>query len=103
MSSRNLYLSPEERSIAPLIRESMLVAKRAFLAGERNAAELAQLGRRLLETDGRFSVQYWEIRDPGSLEPIGQVGCSGALIAVATYLDGTRLAHENCLPGLRSV
>jgi pantoate--beta-alanine ligase len=98
MSSRNAYLSPEERRAAPLIHQSLQSARRAFAAGERCAARLTEIGRGLLEADGRFAVQYWEIRDPQSLEPIDQLGRTGALIAVAVYLGGTRLIDNDLLP-----
>lgn len=97
MSSRNAYLSPGERRVAPLIHESMLGARRAFAAGERNSAKLVEAGRRLLEAEARFTVQYWEIRDPQTLEPIDRLGDEDALIAVAAYLGGTRLIDNELL------
>jgi pantoate--beta-alanine ligase len=97
MSSRNAYLSPAERAVAPLIHQSMESAKRAFAAGERSAARLVEIGRGELEADSRFAVQYWEIRDPETLEPIDRIGHRDALIVVASYLGGTRLIDNELL------
>jgi pantoate--beta-alanine ligase len=97
MSSRNVYLSPEERRLAPLIRQSILAASDAYEAGKRDAARLTEIGRSLLEREPAFTVQYWEIRDPESLEPLQAIGNKGALIAVAAYLGKTRLIDNQLL------
>lgn len=91
LSSRNVYLSPEDRAAAPLIHASLQAAKAAFEAGQRNASALATIGRAVLEQDPRFTVQYWDVRDPKSLAIIDNVGKSGALLAVAAYIGTTRL------------
>lgn len=97
MSSRNLYLSPKERSFAPLIHKSMLSAKCVFAAGERDAAKLVEVGRGLLEAGARFTVQYWDIRDPETLEAIDRIDGRDALIVVASYLGTTRLIDNELL------
>ena len=91
LSSRNVYLSPEDRAAAPLIHASLQAAKAAFEAGQRNASALAAIGRAVLEQDPKFTVQYWDVRDPHTLEAIDTVPASGALIALAVYLGTTRL------------
>lgn len=91
LSSRNVYLSPEDRAAAPLIHASLQAAKAAFEAGERDARALATIGRAVLGQDPRFTVQYWDVRDPGSLAAIDTVGKGGALFALAAYLGTTRL------------
>lgn len=91
LSSRNVYLSPEDRTAAPLIRASLQAAKAAFDAGQHDAGALAAIGRAVLGQDPRFTVQYWDVRDPKSLAVIDNVGRGGALLAVAAYLGTTRL------------
>jgi pantoate--beta-alanine ligase len=91
LSSRNVYLSPDLRSAAPLIYKSLKAAEAAFANGERNAARLTEIGRAVLAADPRFDVQYWEARNPHSLEAIETVEQDGALLAVASYLGPTRL------------
>ncbi|WP_316359493.1 pantoate--beta-alanine ligase [Devosia sp.] len=91
LSSRNVYLSPEDRAAAPLIHTSLQAVKAAFDAGQHDAGALAAIGRAVLGQDPRFTVQYWDVRDPKSLAVIDNVGRGGALLAVAAYLGTTRL------------
>lgn len=91
LSSRNVYLTPGERAVAPLIHRSLKAAEAAFKAGERDAGTLAEAGAAVLQAEPMFRLQYWEVRHPTTLEPLGQVGEEGALFAVAAYLGGTRL------------
>ena len=91
LSSRNAYLSAQEREVAPLIHQSMKATAQAFQNGERNVQTLIRQGRTLLEGEPLFQIQYWEIRDPSNLTPLEQIGERGALIAVAAYLGKTRL------------
>ncbi|MGV3651976.1 MAG: pantoate--beta-alanine ligase, partial [Devosia sp.] len=91
MSSRNIYLSPEDRAAAPAIHRSLIAAEAAFAAGERDAARLVAIGRAVLARAPRLKEQYWEARDPASLEPLTTIGPDGALLAVAAYLGTTRL------------
>lgn len=92
LSSRNVYLSPEDRAAAPLIHASLQAAKAAFEAGQHDASALAAIGRAVLGQDPRFTVQYWDVRDPRALDAIDTVPANGgALFAVAAYLGETRL------------
>ena len=91
LSSRNIYLSAEERRVAPLLHRSLKAAEQEFHAGERNARKLAAAGRAVLDGEPTIQVQYWEIRDLSSLTLLEQVGENGALLAVAAYLGKTRL------------
>ena len=91
LSSRNVYLSPEDRAAAPLIYASLQAARKAFENGERAADRLAAVGRAVLEGDPRITAQYWEVRDPQSLAAINIIGRGGALFAVAAHLGTTRL------------
>lgn len=91
LSSRNIYLTPEDRAAAPLIHASLQAAKTAFEAGQRDASALAAIGRAVLGRDPRFALQYWDIRDPQTLAAIDTVTSGGALFAVAAYLGATRL------------
>ncbi|MDB5527109.1 MAG: pantoate--beta-alanine ligase [Devosia sp.] len=91
LSSRNVYLSPEDRAAAPLIHASLQAAKAAFEAGQRDASALAAIGRKVLGQDPRFTLQYWDVRDPQTLTSIDTVPTGGALLAVAAYLGSTRL------------
>lgn len=98
LSSRNVYLDPASRRAAPAIFASLETARRAYEAGERNAAALAAIGRASLATEPGVAVQYWEIRHPQNLEPIETVGPAGALLAVAAHLGTTRLIDNVLIP-----
>lgn len=98
LSSRNVYLSVEDRAAAPLIYQSLLAVEAAYLAGEHDADRLAAIGRAALAGSERIAVQYWEVRDPESLGVIATVGKRGALLAVAAHLGTTRLI-DNLLIG----
>ena len=91
-SSRNSYLSLEERKKAPLIFQSMQRVHEAFLAGERRTAALEKLGRSVLESDPDFLVQYYEIRRFDDLQRLENViERELHLIVVAVSLGTTRL------------
>ena len=98
LSSRNIYLGPEDRAAAPLIFSSLEAARRAFESGEHDAARLAAIGRTVLAGSPRIALQYWDVRDPDSLAAIESVGESGALLAVAAHLRSTRLIDNLLLP-----
>lgn len=91
MSSRNVYLEPDQRAIAPLLYQSLLAASEAYDAGERDAGKLEAIGRAILAGEPGIAVQYWEVRDRSSLAPLETVGADGCLLALATYLGNTRL------------
>jgi pantoate--beta-alanine ligase len=92
MSSRNAYLSPEERLAARAIPEGLAAAWRAFAAGERRAGALTGLVRASVEKVAR-SIDYVDIADPDSLvvkrgdEPVGE----RAVLALAIRLGPARL------------
>ncbi len=89
MSSRNVYLTPEERRRALSISLALFSAESAFRAGERDAPRLQALVQECLW--GVDVLQYCELVDAQSLETIvGQVDRSAAL-CVAAFVGSTRL------------
>lgn len=99
LSSRNRYLSSEERALAPMILRSLLTAVESLVRGERDLATVESLGRGLLESTGAFKVQYWETRDASTLERLEIFdGTRDALITVAAYLGKTRLIDNIIVP-----
>jgi pantoate--beta-alanine ligase len=89
LSSRNIYLSPPERQVAPLLHRVLRdTAAAVARAPEAVAAALAG-GVATLETGG-FAVDYLELRDPASLEPMPRLTSSARLL-VAARLGRTRL------------
>jgi len=92
MSSRNRYLSPEERAEAPVLYRALLVAKDLVEQnGIRDPSELiGQMERFISEEASLIRVQYIEIVDTENLRPVSEIG-GEILIAMAAFLGKTRL------------
>jgi pantoate--beta-alanine ligase len=89
MSSRNAYLSPSERERATCISRGLFAARAAFRGGERDASKLLAIAG--VEMGNVDSLQYLELRDAETLEPvIGSVSRSAVLLAAA-FIGATRL------------
>ncbi len=88
LSSRNIYLSPEERSEAPSLRRGLLAARAAFLKGERDAAKLLRIT--LGEIPRTTRLDYIEAVDSATLKPVRNAK-RGDTIALAAFLGRTRL------------
>lgn len=74
MSSRNRYLSPEERAQAPALQAALRKARDAWLAGERDVARLLQAVREHVAVNAPLCREdYVSIADPGSLQPLDRV------------------------------
>ncbi len=87
LSSRNAYLSPEERSQAPVIRRALL---KAAAAASARPADLARLVRREIGKAPLAKIDYVEVLDARTLEKPGQ-GTDEVVIACAVWFGRTRL------------
>jgi pantoate--beta-alanine ligase len=90
MSSRNMYLTPEQRQQALVLSRSLLQVQAAVEAGERDAARLIEIGKQALAEEAGARLDYFAVVDPNTLEPVADVS-DGALVAVAAYVGATRL------------
>ena len=90
MSSRNAYLSPEERKRALVLHRSLMKVRKLIEQGERSTAKLVDSGRAEFAAEPLVRLDYFEVVNPDTLDPI-QETCEGALIAVAAYVGSTRL------------
>ncbi len=88
LSSRNAYLSPEERAEARSLRIALLAAGGAFLKGEHSAAKLTQIVREKISRTAR--VDYVEAVDSTTLQPAREMK-RGDTIALAAFFGRTRL------------
>ncbi len=97
MSSRNSRLSNEERQKASIIYKSLREAKIAAKNGERNAANLAGIVRKTIETEPLAMVDYIAVVDNETLEPVEKIGEAAVLIAVAARFGNIRLIDNTVL------
>jgi len=91
MSSRNAYLSPEERDRALVISRTLDWMASAVASGRRDLASLAQEGRERIGQVAGVALEYLEIVEPYSLQPAETLGDRGAVCAVAARVGATRL------------
>ena len=98
MSSRNAYLSPTERKQAAILHRALMRVQ--FLAdkGERSSDKLITSAREVLAEQPEVRVDYVEIVDNDTLEPVSDVS-RGALVAVAAFVGSTRLIDNILLTG----
>jgi pantoate--beta-alanine ligase len=90
MSSRNVYLNPEERRAAAVLSHGLFKAREAFLAGEQDASRLRKTVLDMLATAALVKVQYVSCAHPDTLQELeGQV--DHALISLAVLVGKTRL------------
>ena len=97
MSSRNRLLPEAERQRASIIYKSLRQAKLAAKEGERNAAVLADIVRKTIETEPLMQVDYVAVVDNETLEPVEKVGETPVLIAVAARFGNIRLIDNTIL------
>ena len=97
MSSRNRYLTPAERTVAPELQRALQAVRAAFDGGERSTARLAEIGRTRLAQCTPFRLDYLEVRDDATLAAGERLG-SGGVAAAAAFLGATRLI-DNVLLG----
>ncbi|MGA8150163.1 MAG: pantoate--beta-alanine ligase [Terriglobales bacterium] len=90
MSSRNAYLSPEQRKSALVLYRSLAEVKRLFEQGERKVARLIEGGKHVLAQESSVRLDYLEIVDPDTLDPLQELSRI-ALVAVAAFVGTTRL------------
>jgi len=98
MSSRNAYLDPQQRKQALVLHRALLQVQKLVDAGERGAAALSAAGREEFAGEPSVRLDYFEIVDPETLDPIPDIS-GGALVAVAAFVGATRLI-DNILLGL---
>lgn len=96
LSSRNTYLSEEDRRIAAAFPRTLFAARDAAGRGEREASLLAGRVRRELEAAG-LAVDYVDVVDPGTMEPVANA-LSGTALAAAVRVGKTRLIDNVLVP-----
>lgn len=90
MSSRNLYLTDQERVSALSLSRSLLLAKERFVRGERNAANIIEEARRHIEEHPFTAIDYVKICDTTTLKDVEYLE-GETVIALAVRVGTTRL------------
>jgi pantoate--beta-alanine ligase len=99
LSSRNKHLSAEERRIAPILFQALLVAQRLIAGGSADPAEVKAAALAVLAQQPQARPEYVEIVDPDDMQPVEKI--SGPVrVAAALWLGSTRLIDNMlCQPG----
>ena len=100
MSSRNRYLSAEERRHALSLHHALEVAEVLAKRGERRAEKLLDAMSAMLQQEPGVRVDYLAVVDPETLLPLEDVG-AGGLLAIAAYVGSTRLIDNVLLSPAR--
>jgi len=90
LSSRNAYLTAGERRAATVLHRALTTAQQEIVRGERDAARLIASLRRVMESEPLASVDYVEIVDADTLEPVVNLR-RACLVLLAVFLGRTRL------------
>jgi pantoate--beta-alanine ligase len=90
LSSRNTYLGVDERRAATVLYRALEAARREIGAGARDSLELQQAMRKVLDGEPRASVNYAEIVDAETFEPVVRV-TRRCYALLAVYIGKTRL------------
>jgi pantoate--beta-alanine ligase len=96
LSSRNAYLSAEQRQAALSLSQGLAAAEGAFKAGERDAKKLVAAARAKLEAASGVRIDYLELRDADELSELAKVE-RRAVMAVAAFVGTTRLIDNRVL------
>jgi pantoate--beta-alanine ligase len=90
MSSRNVYLTSEDRRAAPMLYRALQAGQARWAAGERNAEALREAMRSVLAGETRLRVDYVSVADPVTCQELQTVG-GPALLSLAAFLGKARL------------
>ena len=90
LSSRNSYLKPDERRSAASLYRALDAARREITAGVRDAPRILSVVRGVLESEKLVTVDYVEIADAVTFEPVARIGCQ-CHVLVAAFVGTTRL------------
>ncbi len=93
MSSRNAYMSPEERAAAKVIYEALMEAKKVAQTGTHSADRVKQALVEKLVSEPLCRLQFVSVCDSESLEELTRLGGS-VLIAIGAYFGTTRMVDS---------
>jgi pantoate--beta-alanine ligase len=105
MSSRNRYLGSEDRRAAVILSRALSEAVEAVAGGEREGDRVRQILRQRIESEGRATLDYADVADAETLEPLDVLSSDRPAIALVAARVGPARLIDNALlasPGSRS-
>ncbi len=96
LSSRNLYLSPAERTQALALSRAIHQVETLVSSGERHSGALIEAARKIFAAEPAVRVDYIELVNWATLEPV-KTAAPGSLFAVAAWVGATRLIDNTIL------
>lgn len=98
MSSRNAYLSPEQRRAASCLFRALSAGQKMITSGERQTEKIKQGMRDVILSEKEATIDYVEIADPETLTPAPKLIHTGIVLLVAVRLGSTRLIDNLIVP-----
>lgn len=99
LSSRNTYLDPQQRKSATVLYRALMRVQTLADTGEHRAARLAEAGRQVVSEEPGVHLDYLEVVDPETLDPVEDIS-RGALVPIAAKVGSTRLIDNILLHGV---
>lgn len=99
MSSRNAYLTPQQRKSAPVLYRALQEVQSRFSQGERNLARLIEAAKNVFTQEPGVRLDYLEIVDPDTLDALQEINRT-ALVAIAAHIGDTRLIDNILLSAI---
>lgn len=96
MSSRNVYLTPDQRRSASVIYRALVAAAQAYDEGERTPANLRAVAKSVLKTEEAAEIEYVAVNDPRTLMGVHEAADKPLLMSIAVKIGKPRLL-DNCL------
>jgi pantoate--beta-alanine ligase len=96
LSSRNVYLKPDERLVARVLSASLRRARVAFDSGVRDGTALRTLIRDTIAAEPLARLDYASVADPDSLDELDHIACA-AIASLAVRIGTTRLIDNDFL------
>jgi pantoate--beta-alanine ligase len=99
MSSRNTYLTAEQREAAPVLFQALQVAEASYQSGERSADKIRALMQEKIDSVPSANAHYLSCANPNSLKELDEIDQDGALLSLAVQIGKTRLIDNLLLQG----
>jgi pantoate--beta-alanine ligase len=99
MSSRNVYLNPDERQAATILSQALTAAQAVYATGEREAETLRLIITQTIQRQPLARLQYVSCAEPETLQEIQGVVSGKALLSMAVFIGNTRLIDNLVLGG----